>query len=81
MPGSRRVRKRMPTCQPVPSKTPTNRPMATHPLTQTAPDEESEAADQTPGIPNLQVIRGEAVSPLSGSNRRPPLYKSGALAS
>ena len=49
-------------------------------LTQTAPDEVSEADDGAPRKPNLQLIRGEKVSPLSDSNRRPSLYKSGALA-
>ena len=55
-------------------------PSAHASLTQTAPDEESEAADDTPQRPKLQLIRGGGESPLSGSNRRPPLYKSGALA-
>jgi len=49
-------------------------------LTQTAPDEVSEAADGVPQRPKLQLIRGGAESPLSDSNRRPSLYKSGALA-
>ncbi len=49
-------------------------------LTQTAPDEVSEAGDEAPQRPKLQLIRGGGESPLSGSNRRPPLYKSGALA-
>ncbi|MGW2375589.1 site-specific integrase [Kitasatospora sp. NPDC001683] len=44
-------------------------------LTQTASDEKSEAGDEAPKRPNLQLIRGGNESPLSGSNRRPPLYK------
>ncbi len=60
---------------------PTTPPSAHASLTQTAPDESSEAGDGAPRRPKLQLIRGGAVSPLSGSNRRPPLYKSGALAS
>jgi integrase len=56
-------------------------PSAHASLTQTAPDQGSEAVDESPRRPKLQLIRGGALSPLSGSNRRPPLYKSGALAS
>nr|BEK66631.1 tyrosine-type recombinase/integrase [Kitasatospora purpeofusca] len=57
------------------------RPSAHASLTQTASDEKSEAGDQAPRRPKLQLIKGGNESPLSGSNRRPPLYKSGALAS
>ncbi len=44
-----------------------------------APGRTSRGRRCSPDAP--EVIRGEAESPLSGSNRRPPLYKSGALAS
>ncbi|MEY9938598.1 integrase [Streptacidiphilus sp. MAP5-3] len=50
-------------------------PSAHASLTQTAPDEVSGAVEEQSGRPKLQVIRGGAESPLSGSNRRPPLYK------
>ena len=65
----------------VPLQRPSGTP-AHAPLTQPAPEGESEAgvrivaSDGAPG-----QAPDDAKSPLSGSNRRPPLYKSGALAS
>jgi integrase len=55
-------------------------PSAHASLTQTAPDEESEADGEAPRRPNLQVIQGGVRSPLSDSNRRPTHYKCVALA-
>ncbi|WP_443047865.1 hypothetical protein [Streptomyces sp. H39-S7] len=50
-------------------------PSAHASLTQAAPDAESEAVDDAPRRPKLQVIQGGNESPLSDSNRRPSLYK------
>ncbi|MEY9834884.1 hypothetical protein ABH941_000095 [Streptacidiphilus sp. EB103A] len=50
-------------------------PSAHASLTQTAPDEESEAVDQPVGRPKLQVIQGGVVSRLRDSNPRPTHYE------
>jgi hypothetical protein len=50
-------------------------PSAHAPLTQTAPDEESEAVDHPVGRPKLQVIQGGVVGRLRDSNPRPTHYE------